>query len=350
MEMLRTPRFWLRMSFIMFALTLVGRRVRAQAPAATPQANPTSVSGLLQLQLTGGDSLLRATYRIRRAELKVTTDLGRGAQAIVMIDGAKALALTAAAQPAVSQSTRMLQDAYISVPVAKLKIDAGQQRLPLGYEGAQGSSSLETIDRALFQSDRARGGSLGDVRDVGVAARGVFRALELRTGLFNGSGESMNETDRNVGKAAVGQLVFRPKQITGVRLGISGATSGTATGDKPVRDRAGADLVFVRKRASFAAEFMGGQDGAVQRRGGYALATVTPVATLKLVGRFDAFDPDIRGESTPATVTERDFVAGITWAPAGTRLKLHTAVVRKTFTAGISPSTTQLLTQLQAAW
>jgi hypothetical protein len=47
---------------------------------------------------------------------------------------------------------------------------------------------------------------------------------------------------------------------------------------------------------------------------------------------------------------ERDFLAGVTWLPQATRLKLHVAVVRKTYTNGITPSTAQLLSQLQAAW
>jgi hypothetical protein len=329
---------------------------RAAASAPAPKSNaptfaPSLVSGLLQVQLTGGDSLLRATYRIRRAELKLVTDLGRRAQAIVMIDGAKALSLnTSGTQPTVTQSTRVLQDAYITAPVRRVQIDAGQQRLPLGYEGGMGSSSLETIDRALFESDRARGGALGDVRDLGVAIRGTYRWLEYRAGAFNGSGESMNETDRNVAKAAVGQLALKPAFVRGLRLGASGATSGPATGDKPARDRVGADLVLTRTRAAVQAEFMTGRDGALQRQGGYVLASVVPRAGIKLVTRFDAFDPDIHREATGADVTQRDWLGGITWIPTATRLKLHAAVVHRTYTRGITPSVTQLLTQLQAAW
>jgi hypothetical protein len=306
-----------------------------------------AVSGVLQVQLTGGDSALRSTYRIRRAEVRVISDLGKHAQAVMMIDVAKTLTLRA---DTVSQATRVLQDAYLVVPVRRMQIEAGQQRLPLGYEGSMGSSNLETIDRALFESDRARGGGLGDVRDLGVAVRGSVRALDYKIGVFNGSGESMNETDRNVGKALVGQMSLEPSFLRGLRIGISGATSGAGTGDKPARDRFGADLVLKRGRTMLQSEVMTGRDDSTLRRGLYALGTYTFLPGMKLVGRFDTFDPDIRAEATPADVIERDYLAGLNWVPASTRLELHVAVVHKTYTNRIAPTATQLVSQLQATW
>jgi len=332
------------------AATTPAAPAKSAAPAA-PAFAPSSVAGLLQVQLTGGDSALRATYRIRRAEVKVTTDLGRRAQAVVMIDVAKSLSLsTSGATPSVSQSSRVLQDAYLVLPVRVTTIDAGQQRLPLGYEGGMGSSGLETIDRALFESDRARGGALGDVRDLGVAARGSVKRFDYKVGVFNGTGESMNETDRNVGKSVVGQVAVRPAFIKGLRVGASGATSGAAAGDNPVRDRLGADLVYASGPASLQAEVMTGKDGAVSRQGMYVLGGFKPHVAVKLVARFDAFDPNVDREGTPADVTERDYLAGVTWMPPATRLKLHLAVVHRTYSSRITPTNTQLLSQVQAAW
>lgn len=329
---------------------------RASTPdsvAATPAVlfAPVTASGTLQVQFTGGDSTLRSTYRIRRAEIKVISDLGKRAQAVLMMDLAKSLAVNSTGTEAsVAQSSRALQDAYLAVSVGGVQFDAGQQRLPLGYEGMLPSSVLETVDRALFESDRARGGGLGDVRDLGVAASGSLRRLDYKIGMFNGSGESMNDVDRNVAKALVGQVALRPSFLNGLRLGASGATSGAATADKPARDRLGLDLVFTRSLASFQTELMTGRDGTIARRGFYALGTVSPRSGLKFVARFDAWDPDIHSEATPEDVTERDLLAGITWLPTATRLKLHVAVVRKTYSNGITPATTQLLSQLQAAW
>jgi hypothetical protein len=323
----------------------------APAKAAAPTFAPPSVTGLLQVMLTGGDSALRSTYRIRRAEVKVTSDLGAHAQAIIMVDVAKALSLsTSNAQTSVTQSSRVLQDAIISMAVWRLRLDAGQQRLPLGYEGSMSSSGLETVERALMESDKSRGGSFGDVRDLGVAARGSWRSLDYRAGLFNGSGETMNDVDKNVAKSAAGRLDWRVPFFDGLRIGASGVTSGPATVDKPTRDRVGADVRYVRGPALIQSEAMAGRDGATVRHGMYALAAVAVRPGLKVIARFDAWDPDARKESTPADVTERDYLAGLTWFPGGTRLKLQAALVHKTYSNAITPSVTAALTQLQASW
>ena len=328
---------------------------KAVAPKARAEAitfSTPSVSGLLQIQLTGGDAAaLKSTYRVRRAEVKVVSDLGRKSTATLMIDVSKALSLaTSGTTTSVTQSSRALQDAILSVPLKRVTFDLGQQRLPLGYEGSHSSSTLETIDRALMESDRARGGAFGDVRDLGLAAKGKWRWLEYKGGVFNGSGETMNETDRNVGKAIVGQLALRPTFVPGLRVGSSAATSGAAAGDKPVRDRVGAELLYLRGPIHVQAEAMGGQDGAIRREGMYALAGYNVTKSIKLLTRFDAWDPNTGSEGAASDVTERDYLAGVTWLPSATRLKLQLAVVRKTWTADVTPAVTQVLTQLQASW
>ena len=281
----------------------------------------------------------------------MVSDLGKRAQAIVMVDVSKALALsTSGTTTTVTQSSRVLQDAYLVLPVKTAQLSAGQQRLPLGYEGGMSASALETVDRALMESDRARGASFGDVRDLGATARGTWRWIEYRAGVFNGSGETMNDVDRNVGKAIVGQLAFRPPFAPGLRVGSSAASSGTGTQDKPTRDRVGAELVYARGRVLVQAEGMRGQDGSLVRQGLYTLAAVRVLPTVKVIGRFDAWDPDVHSEGSSADVTERDYLGGVTWTPAGTRLKLQCAVVHKTYSLAITPSATLALTQLQASW
>jgi hypothetical protein len=306
---------------------------------------------MMQIQSLGCDNL-RSTFRIRRAELKMVSDLGRGASATVMIDVSKALSLsTAGPAPAVSQGTRVIQDAFLSMSVHKnVVFEAGQQRLPLGLEGSNGSSALETIERSLMTTDKSRGASYGDVRDLGLMAKGKFAAFEYKAGVFNGSGEAMNETDKNVGKAVAGQFIWRPSFVKGLRIGTSGVTSGEASGDKPTRDRAGMDVQFVRGRFLLQAEGMAGRDGAIVRHGMYALAAWSFLPNAKLTGRFDAWDPDVKLETTAATVTGRDYTAGITWAPKGTRLRLQSAVIHKTYSSNINPAATLVLTQVQAAW
>src|SRR6185436_17843336 len=97
----------------------------------------------------------------------------------------------------------------ISVPLPRVQIDAGQQRVPLGLEGTTSAANLETVERALMESSKGRGASFGDVRDLGVQARGAFHALDYRAGVFNGSGETMNDADKNVDKAAAAMFGWR---------------------------------------------------------------------------------------------------------------------------------------------
>jgi hypothetical protein len=349
----RTDTVWLTLPVVPAApkSTMNAPTNVAPAPAAAPAFAPPSVTGTIQVQVSGGDAALKSTYRVRRAEIKLVSDLGRKSQGVMMIDVAKSLSLaTTGTTTTVTQSSRVLQDAYIAFPFRGTQIEAGQQRLPLSYEGSFGSSTLETIDRALMEMDRARGGSFGDVRDLGVAARGKWRRLDYRAGVYNGSGESMSEMDKNVGKAVVAQLGFKPPFVKGLRLGASGATSGKPAGDKPVRDRVGADLQYNVAGFLLQAEAMRGQDAGVQRGGLNAFVVRSIVPSLKVLARFDAWDPDVHKEGTPATVTERDYLAGFTWLPGSTRLKVQVNIVRKTYTRGLSPAMTQVLSQIQASW
>jgi hypothetical protein len=320
------------------------------APAPAVVAPTFTASGLTQVMFTGGDAV-KSTYRLRRVELKVVADLGNKAQAIMMVDAAKALSLnTSGTTPTVTQSSRMLQDAYISMPVRKTTIDAGQQRLPLGLEGAMSASGLETVDRALMESDKARSASFGDVRDAGVAVKRSWSALDYRLGVFNGSGETMNDVDKQVGKAVVGSLAFHPMFMPWLRVGVSGASSGSGAGDNPTRDRLGVDVRLLRGPLAIQLEGMKGQDGTTRRIGRYALATYAATPRFKLVSRVDVWDPDLATDVYPTTVGECDYVGGFTWLPAGTRLKLQLNVVHKTYTANLGPSSTLVLSQLQASW
>lgn len=112
----------------------------------------------------------------------------------------------------------------------------------------------------------------------------------------------------------------------------------------------GAELLYARGRALVQAEAMHGQDGAVTRQGMYALGAFYVLPSLKLTTRFDAWDPDVQKDAAAADVTERDYLAGLTWIPVATRLKVQLAVVRKTYTRDITPAVTLALTQLQASW
>jgi hypothetical protein len=329
---------------------------QSKLPSSTPPAAVTfglpQFSGLLQLWAFGGDAAYRSTVRVRRAEVKLVSDLGRRARATLVFDVAKSLSLATggSGQVSVSQNSRELQDGFISLPLGRVLIDAGQLKIPLGLEGTQSSSALESAERALMFSDRARGGTFGDIRDLGFIARGTTRWAELHAGVFNGSGETQNDVDRNVSKSLIGRFVIKTTGIRGLQLGVSGATSGNATVDKPTRDRVGGEVLYRRGALLVQSEGMQGQDGITTRRGGYLLMAWPVRPGVRVHARADAWDPDVHAESTAPASTERDFALGTTWTPSASRLKLQLVGVRKTYTSNIVPAATQAIITMQAAW
>ena len=133
----------------------------------------------------------------------------------------------------VNQSSRLLQDAFITLDYSKrLKLDIGQFKLPLGLESLQSSSRLDTVERALMHSDRLRN-AFGNLRDVGVMARGPLGSqVDFQFGVFNGTGENQNDQDKNDQKGIAGRLIARPRFIKGLQVGVSGAWSNGAQPDR----------------------------------------------------------------------------------------------------------------------
>lgn len=338
---------------------------KSQAAAASPVESgfgKIKFNGLLQGFYGAGDQGINDTFRVRRAELKFSGDLIPKVRWTVMFDLAKALSLnttttniggsTAVSSVSVNQSGRILQEAFITLSHFKrANISVGQFKIPLSQEGPQSSAALDTVERALFLSDRARGGAFGDVRDQGIMAFGPLnKSLDYSIGIFNGVGESQNDLDQNERKALVGRLVFRPSFIKGLQIGGSGAYGNGGKTSNPRRDRLGAELVYERDKLRIKSEFMGGVDGDVHRRGYYAHAGYRFLPKLETIFRFDTFDPDIRRETTAANVTERDYIVGINYYFKGNNFKFQLNYLRKTFADNISPARNILLANLQTSW
>ncbi len=318
--------------------------------------------GLLQGWYAAGDRGFSNTFRLRRAEMKFTGELMPKVKWTIMIDAAKALSLRTTTATVdgipvirtvgVNQSSRILQDAFITLSyIKRANLSIGQFKIPLSREGLQSSSDLDTIERALFLTDRARGGGLGDARDLGVMVFGSLnKQIEYQAGIFNGVGENHNDVDQNDRKAFVGRVVFRPSFIKGLQLGASGAIgNGTRTAN-PRRDRLGAELVYDRDRLRIKGELMTGADGDVHRRGYYAHFGYRIFPKVEAIFRYDVFDPDIRREATAATVTERDYIGGVNYYIKDNNLKLQINYVRKTFATSLVPYRNLFIINLQTAW
>lgn len=326
------------------------------APAPAPLPAAVTLNGMFQFWMTAGDAGYRNSYRLRRAELKASGAASPKVSWVVMLDFGKSLSASSTmqsngtVQTSVGQSGRALQDATILYQVTPdLRIDAGQQKVPFGLEGSQGSGTLEMVERALFMSDKARGGSFGDVRDAGVAVRGKWRkSLDYQVGVFNGSGESQNDTDANLAKALIARVVVRPWPA--VQVGASGVYAGSSAGDAPRRDRDAVELRIRTTRVLFQAEAAAGHDALIRRRGAYVHAGFRLRPALDLHLRADGWDPDVDREADAASATERSLLGGATWALTSAGLKLQADVARRTYTAGLAPSRWQLMLNLQTNW
>jgi hypothetical protein len=251
----------------------------------------------------------------------------------------------------VNQSTRMLQDALLTVDITPhVHLDAGQFRLPLGNVGSSSSAGLETIERPMFQADRARGGAFGDVRDVGFVVRGAARSYaDYWIGAFNGSGESMNTVDANNEKVVVGRVSVR-LPVAGLRIGLSGLSSGCAAGNAARRDRVGGELTYQHDVYIARAELQRGVDGVIDRAGGFVLFGVRPSKRAQFVARFDAWDPNWRTDGDAASARATDVMGGATWFLAGDNAKLQVNVSHRWFAHDVATAINQLLVNLQTSW
>jgi hypothetical protein len=94
---------------------------------------------------------------------------------------------------------------------------------------------------------------------------------------------------------------------------------------------------------------MSGADGTVERQGQYAHFVYKITPKWESILRYDTWDPDVHRESSAATVTERDYIAGFNYLIHGNAMKLQFNYVRKTFSAIVAPMNVAEL-RLQACW
>jgi hypothetical protein len=335
---------------------------QASAPAGGLDAGPITnlkFSGLAQMWYQAGDEGFVDTFRLRRLRLYISGNVTPRARFMVMVDPSKALDInqdrvtlggsTVVDGVAVNQGTRILQDAYFALRLAsRLEVQVGQFKLPMNFEGSAPLQELPVVERSLITSDRSRGGRFGDLRDVGVMARGEFANLEYRLGVFNELGSSQNDVDRDDGKAVAGRLTYRTP-VRGLRVGGFGAWDGAAAPDV-VHRRAGLDAGYERGRLRLTGELAAGRDGEARRRGYFGTVSWRVRPVIDLTARLDVFDPDTRFDTSRADVAERDYIGAVSYYVSGNNVKCQAEYLRKTYRAAIAPSQHVLLTSLQLAW
>jgi phosphate-selective porin len=319
-------------------------------------------TGFIQGWFAAGDRAFADTFRVRRAELRFTGDLLPKVRWSVMFDLAKTLSLnttTAAVDGtpvvrtvSVNQSSRIFQEAFVTLGYFKqANIQVGQYKVPLSQEGLQSTAALDTVERALFMSDRSRGGALGDIRELGAMVFGPLgQQVDYQIGVFNGTGETQNDVDTNDQKALVGRLVYKPASVNGLAIGTSAAWAPRSQTLNPQHHRLGFETVYQRDKVRLKSELMLGIDGDVHRRGFYAHGGYRFTKKIEGIFRFDMFDPNTGLESTPASVTERDYIGGLNYYIKDNNFKIQLNYLRKTFANNITPSKDLFIVNLQTAW
>jgi hypothetical protein len=347
------------------AATVAPAKASPPPPAITVETGGAKlkVSGLVQGWYTAADAAVVDTFRLRRAELKFSGDMSPNIKWVLMVDPAKALSLSATTSTingqnvvtaaSIGQSGRVLQDVFVAMTVKPwMVVEFGQQKVPLTYEGsAQSSSKLDTVERALFMTDKFRSSGYGDMRDLGLTFRGKFAKgqLEYAAGVFNGLGEGFNDLDKNEEKTFVSRGVYRPSFIKGLQFGGSLSRDGFHRTSTLGRERQAAELLYTRGLFGVKGEYITGRDGAITREGNYLQLTARVRKPLQLVARMDNWDPDTRANSTVATVNERDWLGGFTYNLTSTGVWLQMNYIRKTFDGVIAPRNV-FMSNIQTTW
>jgi hypothetical protein len=349
---------------VVVALVVAPVRAQERGPsgdidsvAALGAPSRFAFNGLLQVWYLTSHDGSDDTFQIRRAELKFGGHASRAIAWTIMVDPAKALPVNSSLGNPVdgqvpsssNQVVKILQDAFITVGYhPRLTVTVGQFKVPLSREGLQSSAELDT-ERALFMTDRRRGGTYGDVRDVGVMASGSLSMwLDYQFGVFDGGEYPQNVSQRHSGKAVAGRIGYRPGVLSGLQLGTSGLRENSATTSE--HTRFGAELLYRRGPLTFTTEYMTGKDGSIMREGYYTHLAYSLASKWSVSLRYDTWDPDTHLEGTPASVTERDYIAGVNYLIDGSRTKLQFNYLRKTFEHNLVASFNQAVIRLQTTW
>jgi len=342
-------------------LGLAVNSLAAQDSTGARALVPVDVHGFIEVYYRASDPTTKDGYRLRKADLKFSGNVSPHLRWRVTFDASKVLTVNktlselgdsiALSDATIDQRTRILQDAALTLSVnPSMSIDVGQQLIPLSLEGTISTANVETIERTMFIVERSRAVGLGDIRDVGASANGMWaNVLEYHAGLFNETGESQGTTDPNKQKAVVGRVALHPPMLPGFQIGGSGAFQGGPTSVR--RERAGTEVQYRDSWLTLRAETMTARDAELRRFGWYTLAAVRPTPPLQLVARYDAWDRDRTHEASVVDAFERQIVFGGSYLIDGTAARFVVNAVHQTFPNVTNAGNgTFLLVAFEASW
>lgn len=195
-----------------------------------------------------------------------------------------------------------LLEARATLPLGSgFAADLGLYKPPLSGEFLQSSHSLDLVSRAQVVRTVIEG------RDVGAQLRLDRGALEVRAGVFNGSGDPGGNVEGGYHSAA--RAEFRHRGTGGDTLRVGGfvarngdpaALSGEGLDSRflALRTLVGGDVRWSLRGWFGTVEWMSGEsdaDVAAKPSGGQVTLGYRPVPGSEVVARWDRVDPDLPG-------------------------------------------------------
>jgi hypothetical protein len=303
------------------------------------------VQGWLYGERNREKKLTSTTFRVRRAEVKISGDIvPKTIKYLVMFDPAKLLEQekttvevdnqdpapsdpdapeqVTISQPGSGSPTSFLQDGYVTFVTSPTEISIGQFKIPISLEGYGSSAKLLFPERATVSRTN------GDKRDLGLKLEKKFDHFFYYLGVFNGAGQ--NKRDGNNDKDVAARVELYP--VDGVTIAGAALSTVGKREDEGTRDRAEGDLKLEKWNALFQAEYIyandvGASGAEVGGHGFYAAVAYTFFDRLQPALRVGMFDPDLDSDGSDSKSDERmDYELGVNWY-----LQKHEAKLQASF-------------------
>ncbi|GMV14186.1 MAG: hypothetical protein AMXMBFR56_24100 [Polyangiaceae bacterium] len=273
-----------------------------------------------------------STFRLRRAEIRVKGEiLPKQVAYQLMIDPAKVLDPDKTTVPTadgstsvtVSQSSTVsiMQDFFITFMSDYADVSMGQFKIPVSWEGYNGSSKL------LFPERAAAARKWGDKRDIGLRVDKKLFDDKFYYSLSILNGEGQNRADSNNQKDVGLRVEAYPiKEIMVGAVGYMGITDRDRTATK---DRVEGDFRIEMANALLQAEYIRAWDvpatgsDRIRGHGFYAAAGYTFFDRLQPVARIGYLDPNVEEDSTAKEDETWVFEGGLNYYLAKHEAKLQ---------------------------
>ncbi|MBW3637246.1 MAG: OprO/OprP family phosphate-selective porin, partial [Armatimonadetes bacterium] len=360
---------------------------------ASGSKSPLTVSGLLHVNslnffsddVQNGGTRGTDTFRLRRGQIRLTAPaITPRVSATIMFDPTRTAATrnSTGGTSATRLRQNVLQDMILSYQLSQNAnsshfVDVGQFKIPIGYESLVSSGALQNVERALVftQRDPFTDSGYGDVRDTGIQLRGRAGQFDYRVGVFNGFGDRQNGLALSDAKAILARLAFKPQNIEGLEIGVSGGKGKTGTDQtlgtganlvsnpRVDRDLFNAFATYKKDRLTLIGEYLKGdsQDIFTTATSGTPAVSLTTAQTRDISGyyahigyllrpkleatlRYDQFKSgDISSPSNTAAQnsrlgdsTVRDITLGLNYYLKGNNAKIQTNLVRRSSGGGVT--------------